>query len=167
MKPFFVLCLLCLSQVSSANPKKSPALSLPLKAGARWILTTNLDLQKTGLTPEEFVPYVRVWSLKSNSFMKSGFSSTDSCEFRTAISKKITKRTSVQVKKSTLFSVANIQESTMSVIIDITNTPSKNSEVDQIQITCSAYEQGLDSAELKQKFKDDIRLSLASLFKAK
>jgi hypothetical protein len=161
MKELFILLTLCIPQVSHCAP------GLPLKKGTRWVLAQDLTLQKSGLTPEEFVPYVNIWSLKSNSFIKSSSSSTDSCELRTSVSKKTTKQTSLRIKKTSKFSLTNIQESTMSIMIDIVSLDPKKTGVDQIQITCSAYEQGLDDPELKQKFKAGLSTSLARIFTSK
>ncbi|MBS1972103.1 MAG: hypothetical protein JSU04_17465 [Bdellovibrionales bacterium] len=153
---------------AKADPAPTaPAKPLKLAAGSDWILTKDLTLQKTGLTPEEFVPYTSVWDLKKKTFMRTSSSSSDSCEFRTTISKNIFKAPSVKVKKAAAFRVTNIQETTMSILIDATARDAKKSGIDQIQITCSAYEQGLDSPDLKEKFKADMGASLASVFAGK
>lgn len=55
----------------------------------------------------------------------------------------------------------------MSIMIDLISLNPKETGIDQIQITCSAYEQGLDSPDLKQKFKENLRNSLALIFTAK
>lgn len=152
---------------AAAPSPASPGKPLVLAPGGDWILTKDLTLQKTGLTPEEFVPYTSVWDLKKKTFARTGSSSTDSCEFRTTISKKVLKAPSVVVKKSSTFKITNIQETTMSVLIDVTSRDAKKSGIDQIQITCSAYEQGLDSPELKEQFKTGLSTSLASVFAGK
>lgn len=187
-KQFLIFTLALVASVSAdaAKPnKKSPAKSpakpakasapapatsgkpLNLVAGTDWILAKDLTLQKTGLTPEEFVPYTSVWDLKKKSFVRTSSSSSDSCEFRTTISKKVLKAPSVTVKKAAAFKITNIQETTMSVLIDVTSRDAKKSGVDQIQITCSAYEQGLDSPELKDQFKAGLSASLANIFAGK
>lgn len=162
------------SAKTAAKPAKSAAPAaaasgkpLNLVPGTDWILAKDLTLQKTGLTPEEFVPYTSVWDLKKKSFVRSSSSSSDSCEFRTTISKKVLKAPSVTVKKAAAFKITNIQETTMSVLIDVTSRDAKKSGVDQIQITCSAYEQGLDSPALKDQFKAGLSASLANVFAGK
>lgn len=145
----------------------APGQPLKVAPGGEWVLTKELNLQKTGLTPEEFVPYTSVWDLKKKAFMRTSSSSSDSCEFRTTISKNIFKAPFVKVKKSSAFKITNVQETTMSILIDATARDAKKSGIDQIQITCSAYEQGLDSPDLKEKFKADMGASLASVFAGK
>lgn len=154
---------------SKASPPAAsqPAKNLSLQTGSQWVLAKDLTLQKTGLTPEEFVPYTSIWDLKTQSFVRSSSSSSDSCEFRTTVSKKIMKVPLLKVKKSAAFKITNIQETTMSILVDIVSRDAKKSGIDQIQITCSAYEQGLDSPELKEKFKSNLSASLAAIFISK
>ncbi len=151
----------------TAATSMAPGKPLKMTPGSEWILTKELQLQKTGLTPEEFVPYTSVWDLKKKTFMRTSSSSSDSCEFRTTISKNIFKAPSVKVKKASAFKITNIQETTMSILIDATARDAKRAGIDQIQITCSAYEQGLDSPDLKEKFKVNMGASLASVFAGK
>jgi hypothetical protein len=145
----------------------TPVKPLNLQTGSSWILAKDLTLQKTGLTPEEFVPYTSIWDLKKKSFISTSSSSSDSCEFRATVSKKVLKTTSVKIKKDSAFKITGIQETTMSILIDATSRDSRQAGIDQIQITCSAYEQGLDSPELKEKFKGDLAASLANVFTGK
>jgi len=170
MKKLFFIFIFCLPAFTFAAPRAkkvaaaAPAKPIALSVGSQWVLAKDLTLQKTGLTPEEFVPYTSIWDLKGKSFMRSGSSSTDSCEFRTTISKKIMKMPAVKVRKSSAFQITNIQETTMSVLVDATSKNAKKSGIDQIQITCSAYEQGLDSPAQKEAFKAKISASLAEVF---
>lgn len=182
-KQIFIFCIAFIASLGAqaAKPaKKSPAKpakkaaapempSKPLKVipGSEWVLTKDLTLQKTGLTPEEFVPYTSVWDLKKKTFGRTSSSSTDSCEFRTTISKNIFKAPSVKVKKASAFKITGVQETTMSILIDATARDAKKSGIDQIQITCSAYEQGLDSPDLKEKFKANLSSSLSLVFTGK
>lgn len=174
MKQILILiaCSLSINQGSLAAPSKAPTPDkakqvLPLQPGTRWVLAKDLTLRKTGLTPEEFVPYVNIWNLKTQTFMQSSSASVDSCEFRTAVSKKTTKQPVLMVKKSAEFQITNIQETTMSVLVDMVSRDARKVGIDQIQITCSSYEEGLDTPEQKAKFKKNLGASLASIFLSK
>lgn len=173
-KQIFIFILVMSSSMAfAARPKKPtpkaapPAKSLSLQAGSQWVLSKDLTLKKTGLTPEEFVPYTSIWDLKSKAFVTTSSSSSDSCEFRTTISKKVLKAPQFKVKKTSTFKITNIQETTMSILVDISSSDAKKSGVDQIQITCSAYQEGLDSPELKEKFKTQLTSSLGAVFVSK
>lgn len=167
----FLFCLPALALAAKpAKKKTAPAASakpLTLVPGKQWVLNKDLVLKKTGLTPEEFVPYTNNWNLKRGKFMPSSSMSVDSCEFRTAISKKILKAPAVTVKKAATFQITNVQETTMSILIDMTSREARKASIDQIQVTCSAYEQGLDSPEQKEQFKNKLSASLTAVFSAK
>jgi len=163
----FILALCSAVCAHAAKPTARSGSPLNLAPGSSWILTKSLTLKKTGLNPEEFVPYTNVWDLKKKAFARSRSSSTDSCEFRTTISKKILKAPFVKVQKSAVFKITNIQETTMSVLIDFTNLHANKSGVDHIQVTCSSYEQGLDSPAQKENFKASLSSSLSAVFNSK
>lgn len=170
-KQFLIFILAGLATVAApASVKKvssKPAAKIPqLQNNKHWILTRNLTLQKAGLTRDEFVPFTSFWDLKKQNFVKSS-SSTDHCEFRTTVSKTVLRAPSVTIKKGALFKITNVQDTTMSILVDITSREAKKTGVDLIQITCSSYDQGLDSPGQVEKFKAGIQASLAALFVSK